>query len=89
MNTFETMVTTMSDADLHTLWACCANEHKRRRKTRQAVNKGKLKAGDTVYFQSRRGKITGTIKKVKRVKALVECNTSGLTWDVSLGALSQ
>ncbi len=85
---YETMVSTMSDDDIMTLWHAVAGEHKRRKNAKIAENKKLLRKGDRVAFSTRSGQVTGTITRVKQVNALVKADDHQ-PWDVRLSLLTK
>ncbi|MBP04572.1 MAG: hypothetical protein CMA72_07320 [Euryarchaeota archaeon] len=86
---YETMVSTMSDDDIMTLWHAIAEEHKRRKNIRGAENKKLLRKGDHVAFSTKSGQVTGTITKVKQVNALVKSDGTSLVWNVRISSLTK
>ena len=85
---YETMVSTMSDDDIMTLWRAVAAEHKRRKNDKLVENKKLLRKGDRVAFSARHGQVTGTITRVKQVNALIKADDYQ-TWDVRLSSLTK
>ena len=88
MDPLKTMVMTMTTEDIEQLWRYCADEVKERRARKGSENKQALRVGDRVAFNAQSGQITGTITRMKRVKALVRSDDY-LTWDVRLGSLTK
>lgn len=88
MDPFKTMVMTMSTEDIQRLWKHCAYEVGRRHEQKGEENKLALRAGDRVTFDGHVGQVTGTVTRMKRVKALVKSDDH-ITWDVRLGALTK
>ena len=89
MDPLKTMVMTMSTEDIRKLWRYCCDEAGRRREQKGEENKRALCVGDRVTFNAQSGhQITGTITRMKRVKALVQSDDY-LTWDVRLGDLTK
>ena len=88
MDPLKTMVMTMSTEDIRKLWRYCSDEAGRRREQKGEENKRALCVGDRVAFNAQSGQITGTITRMKRVKALVQSDDY-LTWDVRLGSLTK
>ena len=78
---------TMSDDELNDAIQLLAKEKETRRERAFAINKGSMRAGDTVSFINNDGvRVLGEVKKVKLKKAIVIVgNTS---WDVPIGMLS-
>ena len=78
---------TMSDDELNDAIQLLAKEKETRRERAFAINKGSMRAGDTVSFINNDGvRVLGEVKKVKQKKAIVIVgNTS---WDVPIGMLS-
>tara|TARA_Y100000385_G_scaffold289982_1_gene361301 strand:- start:1017 stop:1289 length:273 start_codon:yes stop_codon:yes gene_type:complete len=88
MDPLKTMVMTMNTEDIRKLWKYCADESNRRLEQKGEENKSALRVGDRVAFSAQSGQTTGTITKVKRVKAIVQ-GDDYLSWDVRLGALTK
>jgi hypothetical protein len=82
----------MTDNQLHELNNAIIAQLKFNRDRKAAVNRAAFEAGDRVQFIGRHGKMIGTIKRVKRKKAIVSCDAIDCrfpgNWDVPLGMLS-
>jgi hypothetical protein len=85
-----TMIYGMNESDLQDLNRAVVMQIKDRR-NRDARNKRcTLKAGDKVSWTGRNGYMEGTIRRVKRMKAIVEVlniGKHGSSWDVPLSML--
>ena len=85
-------LTQLTDDELRKINAAVINQLKSNRNRKAAVNRAAFQAGDRVQFIGRRGKMIGTIKRVKRKKAIVSCDAIDCrfpgNWDVPLGMLS-
>jgi len=78
---------TMSDDELSEAVQLLNNEKNTRRERAFKVNKGSMKAGDTVSFINNDGdRVLGEVKKVKQKKAIVV--VGNVNWDVPIGMLS-
>ena len=81
IDAFTTAVLTMSDDEVMACLRIAHEEHESRKTRRQSSVKGTLAKGDEVYFEhSDRGRIDGTVKKVKYKKAIIHTSTGN--WDV-------
>tara|TARA_B100001123_G_C15314284_1_gene1025549 strand:- start:2224 stop:2499 length:276 start_codon:yes stop_codon:yes gene_type:complete len=82
----------MTDNQLHELNNAIIAQLKFNRDRKAAANRAAFQAGDRVQFIGRHGKMIGTIKRVKRKKAIVTVNAIDNihhgNWDVPLGMLS-
>ena len=88
MDPLKTMVMTMSNEDIQLLWSYCADEWKRRQERKGVVHKQQLRNGHRVSFSGEGRTVTGTVTRVKRVKALIKSDCHQ-TWDVRLGNLTK
>ena len=77
----------MSDSDLRELNEAVVARLKFNRNRKAAVNRAAFEAGDRVKFTGRWGEVVGTIKRIKRKKAIVDTGELRC-WDVPLGMLS-
>ena len=88
MDPLKTMVMTMSNEDIQLLWNYCADEWKSRQERKGVENKQQLRNGHRVSFSGEGRTVTGTVTRVKRVKALIKSDCHQ-TWDVRLGNLTK
>jgi len=85
-------LTQLTDDELRKINAAVIDQLKFNRNADAVAKRHTLTAGDRVQFIGRRGKMIGTIKRVKRKKAIVSVDASDSrfpgNWDVPLGMLS-
>lgn len=88
IDALKTAVLTMSDEEVLACLRIAADEHESRKARRQRSVKGTLTVGESVWFNhSDRGRIDGTVKKVKIKKAIVHTKTGN--WDVPFHMLNK
>ena len=88
MDILKTMLLTWTDEQVMDAWGLVAAEGKKRKDEKRQELKSQLQVGDMVYFEGKKsGKCTGSVVKIKRVKAIVE--VAGQNWDVPLAMLSR
>jgi len=76
-----------TDEELRAINTAVIDQLKFNRNRKAAVNRAAFEAGDRVKFTGRRGVVVGTIKRIKRKKAIVDTGELRC-WDVPLGMLS-
>jgi len=77
----------MDEADLRTLNHAAITQLKALRSRKTAINRHAFKEGDQVTFKGRAGNMIGTVKRVKRKKAIIDTGELRC-WDVPLGMLA-
>ena len=88
IDALKTAVLTMGDDEVMACLGIIHGEHESRKTRRQSSVKDTLVKGDKVYFEhSSRGRIDGTVKKVKYKKAIIHTSTGN--WDVPFHMLKQ
>lgn len=76
----------LEETDLRTLNAAVIDQIKLLRNRKNDDNRHVFKAGDRVKFDGRRGGMIGTVKRIKRKKAIIDTGELRC-WDVPLGML--
>ena len=89
MDILKTMLLTWTDDEVTEAWSLVAAEGDRRRNLRTSTNKNVLRAGDKVTWTGRAGKMSGTIVRVKRKKAIVDAVSTCQRWDIPLSMLTK
>lgn len=88
IDALKTALLTMSDDEVMACHSLAYEERAIRQARRQSSVKDDLSAGDKVYFNhSNRGRIDGTVKKVKIKKAIISTKTGN--WDVPFHMLKK
>lgn len=88
IDALKTALLTMSDDEVMACHNLAYEERQARQARRQSSVKCTLIKGDKVYFEhSDRGRIDGTVKKVKYKKAIIHTSTGN--WDVPFHMLKQ
>ncbi|MBT6200087.1 MAG: hypothetical protein HOI21_06085 [Bacteroidetes Order II. Incertae sedis bacterium] len=88
IDVFKNSLLTMSDDEVMACHNLAYEEHAVRKSRRQSTIKDTLTKGDKVYFEhSKKGRITGHVKKVKYKKAIIHTSTGN--WDVPFHMLKQ
>lgn len=88
LDALKTAVLTMSDEEVMACLRIAHEEHESRKARRQSSVKGTLTIGESVWFNhSDRGRIDGTVKKVKIKKAIIHTKTGN--WDVPFHMLNK
>ena len=84
------MISGMNESELHDLNRAVIMQIKDRRNRDARQKRCTLKVGDKVCWTGRNGYTEGTIRRVKRKKAIVEVlniGKNGSSWDVPLNML--
>ena len=95
INMLNTMLKTMSDAELHEAASALHREQRFRRERKSAQNRRELKQGSIVeWVGSKSGACTGEVVRVKRKKAIVKQTSPvnsryhGTRWDIPMSMLT-